>query len=95
MSNNSGCVMHCQSHLNEVRRLVVAVVLVWGWVFSPVAPELLRADDIKPEVGFGIALTGPSGVYSYVPDKWGVLHVHLVNRKQVPLELLAATYFEH
>ncbi len=73
----------------------MVAVVVWSSVYLLAGPELLRADDIKPEVGFGIALTGPSGVYSYVPDKWGVLHVHLVNRKQVPLELLAATYFEH
>ena len=87
--------MHCHPRLNEVRRLVMVAVVVWSSVYLLAGPELLRADDIKPEVGFGIALTGPSGVYSYVPDKWGVLHVHLVNRKQVPLELLAATYFEH
>ncbi|MEW4527422.1 hypothetical protein [Maioricimonas sp. JC845] len=35
------------------------------------------------------------GVYVYSPGEWGVLHLHLVNREEEPVEILCTSYFDH
>lgn len=81
---------HVRRHIGLKLLLAWAVMLTIG--ITP--PSRAVAQDSKPEIGFGVALTGPGGLYRYAPNRWGVMHVNFVNRQETPLELLSATYFD-
>ena len=34
------------------------------------------------------------GAYTYVPERWGELHINLVNSREEPRELMCVTYFD-
>jgi hypothetical protein len=51
-------------------------------------------ENIKGRIGYSIALVSPAGTYAYVPGSWGILHVHLVNPLNEPVNLLTTTYFD-
>jgi hypothetical protein len=40
-----------------------------------------------------VSLTNPRGLYAYTPDRWGILHVNLVNPRNEPVDLLTTTHF--
>ena len=72
--------------------LFVSAVVCISTVYVPQAGRA-QNPDVKPNVGFGIAMTGPGGLYAYVPNRWGLLHVNATNRLDQPLEIISATYF--
>jgi hypothetical protein len=63
-----------------------------GWLL--LLSDIARGDEIEGRIGFSIGQVSPGGVSVYVPGKWGILHVHLINPTEEPKELFAATYFE-
>lgn len=68
---------------------LAALIILCGWMIAHG-----QDPNVKPKVGYGIALTGPGGMYAYLPKRWGTLHVNVINRQQQPLELFSATYFD-
>lgn len=69
--------------------LLAGLIVVCGWMVTRA-----QDPDVKPKVGYGIALTGPGGLYAYLPKRWGMLRVNVINRQEQPLELFSATYFD-
>ena len=72
-------------------RLATVLVFAWQCVGSD-STALGQAE--KPEVQYSVVRTSSGGVHAYSPGKWGALHVNLVNNRDVPRELLCATYFD-
>jgi hypothetical protein len=77
--------------LSFLNTTTVFFVLLFGcstllWAQEPVP---------NPNVGFGVTMTGPGGLYAYAPNRWGLLHVNATNNQQVPIEIISATYFDN
>jgi hypothetical protein len=83
-------------HARNHRRLQVSLISLTflSLAILQQAPLSAQQPDSKPTVGFGVEMTGPGGLYTYAPNRWGVMHVNLVNRLETPLELLSSTYFD-
>lgn len=84
--------VHCQ------HRLWLKISLIWAAIVC-VSSGLDRTAVAQeqagpPKVGFGVAATGPGGLYAFVPNRWGVMRVDVVNRLDEPLEVLSTTYFD-
>lgn len=72
-------------------RLVTVLALACQWAGS--ASTALGQTE-KPEVQFSVVRTSSGGVHAYAPNKWGSLQINLVNNRDVPRDLLCATYFD-
>ena len=72
-------------------RLVTVLVLACQWAGSA---AVVLGQTEKPEVRFSVIRTSSGGVHAYAPNKWGSLHINLVNNREVPRDLLCATYFD-
>lgn len=53
-----------------------------------------QSPEADKNIGYGVAVTGPTGIYVYAPDKWGALRAQLINRLDKPQELISAVYFD-
>lgn len=56
---------------------------------SPAVPEPKR-----PDLRFNVGWVSAMGSYTYVPEKWGELHLNLVNSRDEARELLCVTFFD-
>lgn len=74
--------------------LSLVVMLVFCLAGNSVCPAQDPPIPGQPSIGFGVAMTGAGGLYNYAPGRRGILHVNVVNRQNVPLDLLATTYFD-
>ena len=72
-------------------RLVTALALAFQMT-GGVSAALGQTE--KPEVQFSVVRTSSGGVHAYAPNKWGSLYINLVNNRDVPRDLLCATYFD-
>ena len=79
-------------HLLPARlRLVTVLTLILHGI--GIASTALGQTE-KPEVQFSVVRTSSGGVHAYAPGKWGSLHINLVNNRDLPRDLLCATYFD-
>lgn len=85
--------MHHIPNRTGLQSVLVCAAILIPWAL-PVNSAQAQNPDVKPAVSHAIALTGPGGLYAYVGDRWGVLHVNVTNRNDKPLELFSATYFD-
>ncbi len=80
-------------NLSGLQAAVVCAVALTLW-FESSGIARAQDPDKKPAVGYGVAITGPGGLYAYVPNRWGLMHVNVVNRQTEPMDLFSATYFD-
>ena len=81
-----------RSHLPPAGlRLATVLTLALQWAVS-VSTALGQTE--KPEVRFSVVRASTGGVHAYAPGKWGSLHINLVNNRDIPRDLLCATYFD-
>ncbi len=52
------------------------------------------AQDEPPAVKLSVVRATAGGVHAYAPNRWGLLHVNLINTQETPRDLLTATYFD-
>ena len=52
------------------------------------------AQDEPPAVKLSVVRATTGGVHAYAPNRWGLLHVNLINTQETPRDLLTATYFD-
>jgi hypothetical protein len=58
-------------------------------------PSVVNAEEIKaPQVEYSTIHAASGGVNAFVPGKWGLLNLEVVNPLQESHELLSTTYFE-
>ncbi len=79
-------------HLLSARRRLATVLAVVVTVV--VGNSVARGQAEKPEVQYSVVRASSGGVHAYAPGKWGTLHINLVNNRDVPRDLLCATYFD-
>lgn len=48
----------------------------------------------KPDFRFNVGWVSTAGSFTYVPEKWGELHINMINSRDVARELLCVTYFD-
>jgi hypothetical protein len=69
-------------------------------IWSHAASNSLAADDDvppdEPDIEYRIpqVAAGSGGVYTYKAGEWGLLRLILINKRDVPVELDCATYFD-
>lgn len=56
------------------------------------SPEVSQPQ--RPELRFNVGWVSAVGSYTYVPEKWGELHLNLVNSRDEARELSCLTYFD-
>ncbi|MBC8114640.1 MAG: hypothetical protein H7062_09705, partial [Candidatus Saccharimonas sp.] len=79
------------NHLTARLRLATALTLSLQWVCCG---SISRGQTERPEIQFSVVRTSAGGVHAYAPNKWGSLQINLVNNRDVPRDLLCATYFD-
>lgn len=70
----------------------LAFVLAIGLGGITLAADSPATPGLEYRVAFVSA--GSGGVYTYTPDEWGLLHVHLSNPREEPVEVLCTSYFD-
>jgi hypothetical protein len=84
--------VHCQNRpWLKISLILAVIVCLWSGADRTAAAQEPIA---RSKVGFGVASTGPGGLYAFVPNRWGVMRVDVVNRLEKELEVLSATYFD-
>lgn len=58
------------------------------------AKPAVPVDPPKPDLRFSIGWVSTVGSYTYVPEKWGELHINLLNSRDTPRELLCVSSFD-
>ena len=68
---------------------------VWLAAIFPVAAVAQTAPEADPQrIEYQVSQISASagGLYAYVPDRWGLLRIRLVNPNEGPVEMLCSTY---
>lgn len=84
LCGRGGSRFRCPS--GAVVAVAACLVLIW--------PARLQSEEPAETVSYSVSVIGPNGAYVYVPERWGILHLNLVNRQDHASELLALTNFK-
>ncbi len=79
-------------HLVSAGIRLATVLAVAGQCLG--SPSTALGQTETPEDQFSVVRASSGGVHAYSPGKWGALHINLVNNRDVPRDLLCATYFD-
>ena len=80
-------------HRQSLKTLARLIWLLVCWAIG-IESGSVCGQETKPDVRFSVANATSGGSNVYSPEKWGLLHINVTNRRHEPRELLVATFFD-